>query len=170
MEDWSRHMKMITNAGWRIHRLLAFAVIASMISCASAGTAAAQAGSTGGSIGKQDKSISGSERAAVPRPAKTQRQGRSKPSPAPSRSPQTSCRSIVGTWASWASGIYGKKDTKIKADGTIEHPTSKGTWSCAGGEYIHTWDSFGVRGPYTLSPDGKRLIKIQDGSVSFSRN
>ncbi len=163
-------MKMITNSEWRtrIHRSLACAVIASALSCASAVTAAAQAGSTGGTIGKSDKSISGSEKAA--RPARNQRSGRNKPGPASGRSAQTSCRSIVGTWASWASGIYGKKDTKINADGTITHPTSKGTWSCTGGEYIHVWDSFGVRGPYTLSPDGKRLIKIKDGSVSFSRN
>ena len=131
-------------------------------------TPAAGQGATGGSIGKQDKSISGSERAA--RPARTQRQGRSKPGPVSGRGSKTSCRSIVGTWASWASGVYGKQDTKIRGDGTITHPTSKGTWSCTAGEYIHVWDSFGVRGPYTLSPDGKRLIKIKDGSVSFSRN
>jgi hypothetical protein len=72
-------------------------------------------------------------------------------------------------WTSWASGVYGKNDTKINADGTIEHPSSKGTWSCSAGEYLHVWDAFGPRGPYTLSPDGKRLIKIKDGSVSFSR-
>ena len=164
-------MNMITNNAWptRIHRLLASAVVASAISCASAGTAAAQAGSAGGTIGKSDKSISGSER-AVPRPAKHQKQGRNKRDPASGRGAGASCRSIVGTWASWASGIYGKKDTSIKADGTIEHRTSKGTWSCTAGEYIHVWDAFGVRGPYTLSPDGKRLIKIKDGSVSFSRN
>ena len=153
----------------RIHRWLASAIIASALSCASAGTAAAQAGSAGGTIGKSDKSISGSEK-AVPRPARQQKQGRGKREPAPGRSAGTSCRSIVGTWASWASGVYGKQDTKIRADGTITHPTSKGTWSCTAGEYIHVWDSFGVRGPYTLSPDGKRLIKIKDGSVSFSRN
>jgi hypothetical protein len=153
----------------RIHRWLASALVASALSCASAGTAAAQAGSAGGTIGKSDKSISGSER-AVPRPARHQKQGRNKREPASGRSSGASCRSIVGTWASWASGVYGKQDTKIRADGTITHPTSKGTWSCTAGEYIHVWDSFGVRGPYTLSPDGKRLIKIKDGSVSFSRN
>jgi uncharacterized cupin superfamily protein len=164
-------MNTITQNGWqaRIHRLLASAVIASALSCASAGTAAAQAGSAGGTIGKSDKSISGSEK-VVPRPARHQKQERNKREPASGRSSQASCRSIVGTWASWASGVYGKQDTKIRADGTIEHRTSKGTWSCTAGEYIHVWDAFGVRGPYTLSPDGKRLIKIKDGSVSFSRN
>ena len=164
-------MNMITNNAWpaRIHRLLASAVIASALSCTSAGTATAQAGSAGGTIGKSDKSISGSERAA-PRPARHQKQERNKREPASGRSSGASCRSIVGTWASWASGVYGKQDTRIKADGTITHPTSKGAWSCTAGEYIHVWDAFGVRGPYTLSPDGKRLIKTKDGSVSFSRN
>ena len=61
-------------------------------------------------------------------------------------------------------------DTRINGDGTITHPSSKGSWSCKGGEYVHVWEVFGVRGPYRLSPDGKRLIKIKDGSVSFSRN
>jgi hypothetical protein len=161
------------NNGWprRIHRLLASAVIASAISFAGASTAAAQAGSTGGTIGKQEKSLSGSEETEVSRPAKNQGQERNKRAPAAAsgRNPETSCRSIVGVWTSWASGIYGRNDTKINADGTIAHPSSKGTWSCSAGEYVHVWTAFGLRGPYRLSPDGRRLIKIKDGSVSFSR-
>lgn len=79
------------------------------------------------------------------------------------------CRSVVGTWTSWASRLYGQNDTRFNADGSITHPSSKGTWSCKDGQYVHQWESFGKRGPYTLSPDGKRLVKIEDNSVSFSR-
>jgi hypothetical protein len=165
---------MIMNNGWprRIHRLLASVAIASAISFAGARTVLAQAGSTGGTIGKEDKSVSGGEPAGVSRPAKNHRQERNARAPvaAPDHSSSdTSCRSIVGTWTSWAAGMYGRSDTRINANGTIEHPASTGTWSCSGGKYLHTWEAFGVRGPYRLSPDGRRLVKIQDGSVSFSR-
>jgi hypothetical protein len=167
-------MNLVMNSGWprRIHRLVGCAVIASAISFAGARTAAAQAGSAGGTIGKQEKSVSGGEESEVSRPAKSQRQGQNKrgPTTASGRNSEASCRSIVGVWTSWAAGIYGRNDTRINPDGTIQHPSSKGTWSCSGGEYVHVWDAFGLRGPYRLSPDGKRLIKIEDGSVSFSRN
>jgi hypothetical protein len=79
------------------------------------------------------------------------------------------CRSVVGTWTSWASRIYGENDTRFLADGKIIHPSSKGTWSCKDGQYVHQWETFGKRGPYILSPDGKQLVKIEDNSVSFSR-
>jgi hypothetical protein len=79
------------------------------------------------------------------------------------------CRSIVGTWSSWASGQFGPRDTRFNADGSITHPTSSGVWSCQNGEYVHDWKLFGRRGPYRLSPDGHKLIKLQDGSVSYSR-
>jgi uncharacterized caspase-like protein len=79
------------------------------------------------------------------------------------------CRSIVGTWTSWASRLYGDNDTRFLADGKILHPSSKGTWSCKDGQYVHQWDTFGKRGPYILSANGKQLVKIEDNSVSFSR-
>jgi uncharacterized caspase-like protein len=79
------------------------------------------------------------------------------------------CRSIVGTWTSWASRLYGDNDTRFLADGKILHPSSKGTWSCKDGQYVHQWDTFGKRGPYVLSANGKQLVKIEDNSVSFSR-
>jgi hypothetical protein len=167
-------MKLVMEIGWprRILRLVGCAIIASAISLAGARTAAAQAGSAGGTIGKQEKSLSGDEAPKISRTVKSQKQGQNKhgPTRASGHHSEASCRSIVGVWTSWAAGVYGKNDTRINSDGTIQHPTSKGTWSCSGGEYVHVWNTFGVRGPYRLSPDGKRLIKIQDGSVSFSRN
>jgi hypothetical protein len=132
----------------------------------------AQAGSTGGSVGQTDKSISGEPTVPAPPPA-------AKPSTPPpaartKRPPAQAttgngCRSIVGTWSSWASGMFGANDTRFNADGTITHPSSKGTWSCDNGLYNHVWEKFGQRGPYKLSADGKQLIKTQDGSVSFYR-
>jgi hypothetical protein len=126
----------------------------------------AQAGSVGGTIGKQDKSISGGEEADRPRTALHPRQPAAK---ARATSSGHACRSIAGTWSSWASGQFGPNDTRFNADGTITHPTSKGTWSCENGQYTHVWAAFGRRGPYRLSANGKQLIKIEDGSVSFFR-
>jgi hypothetical protein len=130
-------------------------------------SALAQAGSIGGTVGKQDKSISGGEEADRPRSTPHMKRPAAKAQEKPS---DHSCRSIVGTWSSWASGQFGPNDTQFKADGTITHPTSKGTWSCENGQYVHVWATFGRRGPYRLSPNGKQLIKIQDGSVSFYRD
>jgi hypothetical protein len=92
-------------------------------------------------------------------------------SAAPAAHPDNSkaCRSIVGTWTSWASRLYGENDTRFNSDGSITHPSSKGTWSCRDGQYVHQWESFGKRGPYTLSANGRQLVKIEDNSVSFSR-
>jgi hypothetical protein len=160
------------------HRWLACALIALAVSFAGATAAAAQAGSTGGSIGKQEKSVSGDAAPEPSRPAKSSKENRKESrSERRSRHAATSsesdghsgCRSIAGTWTSWASKLYGRNDTHINADGSIVHPTSRGRWTCSGGIYHHTWDSFGVRGPYKLSADGRRLIKMSDGSVSFSR-
>jgi len=160
----------------RAHHWIACALVATAVSFAGATAAAAQAGSTGGSIGKQEKSVSGDAAPEASRPEKSRKDSRKENRreersrhASTSASEPSGCRSIVGTWTSWASKLYGRNDTHINANGTIVHPTSRGTWTCSGGIYHHTWDSFGVRGPYKLSADGRRLIKISDGSVSFSR-
>ncbi len=129
--------------------------------------ARAQEGSAGGTIGKQEKSVSGTEETDTPRRAShPRRPGRIEHE----RSAGASCRSIAGTWSSWASSQFGHGDTHFNADGTMTHPASKGTWSCANGEYVHVWETFGRRGPYRLSANGRQLIKVKDGSVSFSRD
>jgi hypothetical protein len=139
----------------------------SLLSVANGSSVWAQAGSVGGSIGKQDKSVSGSEETEAPRAAPHPR--RSVPKER-ERSSGVSCRSIVGAWSSWASSQFGHNDTRFNADGTITHPASKGTWSCENGQYVHDWTAFGRRGPYRLSANGRQLIKIKDGSISFSRD
>jgi hypothetical protein len=159
-----------------MHRWLSCALIASAVSFAGVTTAAAQAGSTGGSIGKQEKSVSGAAAPEASQPPKSRKENRKENRreersrhASTSSSDHSGCRSIAGTWTSWASKLYGRNDTRFNADGTLWHKSSRGTWTCNGGIYHHTWDSFGVRGPYKLSADGRRLIKMSDGSISFSR-
>ena len=140
-------------------------LVLSHLAFANVSSAQAQAGSVGGTIGKQDKSISGGEEADRSPTAPHSR----RPAAKAQETSGHSCRSIAGTWSSWASGQLGPNDTRFNADGTITHPASKGTWSCESGQYVHVWSAFGRRGPYRLSANGKQLIKIEDGSVSFFR-
>lgn len=117
----------------------------------------AQAGSTGGTIGKQGKSVSGGEDEKRPRQS------------APPSGQRTSCPNIVGLWNSWASGLFGKADTTFISDGTAKHRSGiPGTWKCEGGQLVMTWGSGRVE-HFTLSPDRKKIIR-SDGAVGFSRD
>lgn len=130
----------------------------------------AQAGSIGGSIGKQGKSISGGEESSAPK------QGT--PSPArraPSQDRSTSrdqakpgCPSIAGTW-SWTGGLFGKNDTVFNQDGTARHRSGiVGTWTCRGGDiYLH-WKNW-WNGTLHLSADRRRLITVSSGKAAFVR-
>jgi hypothetical protein len=132
--------------------------------------ALAQAGSTGGVIGKQGKSVSGGEEAATPKPEATAPAQR-KPAPdrAAARQPAKSgCRSIAGTW-NWSGGLFGRNDTVFNSDGTARHKSGiVGTWTCTGGDiYLH-WRNW-WQGTLQLSADGRRLIDARNGKVAFSR-
>ena len=70
-------------AGLRIALTLAFGALAC---CAVVPTAFAQAGATGGTIGKTDKSVLGEERAAEPRKPAKSRSREQRPAEAPARS------------------------------------------------------------------------------------
>ncbi|MBI4275517.1 MAG: hypothetical protein HY659_12550 [Rhizobiales bacterium] len=130
----------------------------------------AQAGSIGGTIGKQGKSVSGGDESSPPTQAA--------PTPAPpasgsqrsaSREPARSgCRSIAGTW-NWSGGLFGRNDTVFSSDGTAKHRSGfTGTWNCQGGGiYLH-WKNW-WQGSLQLSPDGRRLTDIRTGKVAFTR-
>src|SRR5579863_2954909 len=91
-----------------------------------ASSALAQAGSTGGSIGKQDKSISGDE-ADRPRAASHPKRSAAK---VQETSSGHSCGKIVGRW-SWYLGV---SESVFYKDGSATHPASgaTGKWTCAG--------------------------------------
>jgi hypothetical protein len=109
--------------------------------------ALAQAGSTGGTIGKQDKSISGGEEAdrprAVPHPKRAATTSRETESDA-------ACRRIVGTW-SWA---YGLTEMAFSQNGTAKQSSGNtGSWSCAG-TIVKTAYVNGVTERIAISTDG----------------
>lgn len=133
---------------------------------AEASSALAQAGSVGGTIGKQDKSISGVE------------EDRPRASPPAKRSTAStreavsgrSCNRIVGTW-SWYLGV---SDSIFRKDGSALHPASgaTGKWSCAGETVNVVWSYQGTlrTDRMTLSQDGNSIFVVSPygGGIKFT--
>ena len=98
-------------------------------------SAFAQAGSAGGSVGQQDKSVSGSEdqesaQKKSPRPTP-------KHSPVKSTNIASRCSNFAGTYSYALRAV-----TVFKSDGTASN--SKGTnatWTCANGTVTVRWNS-----------------------------
>jgi hypothetical protein len=152
----------------RRHAFIGIITLAvSLLTFANAPPALAQAGSVGGTIGKQDKSISGGEEdrpraAPPPKPsaAKTQEGASSR-----------SCNRIVGTW-SWYPSI---NDSVFHKDGTALHPSSgtTGRWSCASGNTVNVvWSYQGTSRTdhMTLSQDGNSIFvdSPYGGGIKFT--
>lgn len=138
---------------------------------ASVSIAFAQAGSTGGTIGKQGKSVSGGDdKPAAPHMAPTGKRASAIAATAPGTSPRVGCPNIVGVWNSWASGLFGKSDATFNSDGTSIHRSGiAGKWWCESGQLRMSW---GGENPKTfrLSDDRRQIIEIATGAVGFSRN
>jgi hypothetical protein len=127
----------------------------------------AQAGSIGGTIGKTDKSASGS--VSEQAPTRTKERMDANPHEQPGR---TGCPNVVGVWNSWASLVFGTSDTTFNKDGTWGHKSGQGgKWWCEGSEFRIQKPGSGVE-KYRFSPDGKQIIGIQpyNGIVVFSRD
>ncbi len=130
--------------------------------------ALAQAGSTGGVIGKQEKSISGGVEADRPPAAP-----RSKRPAANSReaSSGAACSRIVGTWK-WGGGL-GLTQMVFSQNGTVRQSLtgSSGSWSCAG-TMVKTAFTNGSTDRITLSRDGNSaaVVTTWGGGHSFPGN
>jgi len=137
----------------RIGRLLIFAVLLGLFGLGQQQDAFAQAGSTGGTIGKRDKSISGVDNTvdsqhAVPA-TKPSRSGDHSMATAPAGGP---CGRILGTWL-W----YNDVSVTVHSDNrTTQSDGNIASVVCAEGVYTFTWHGF-ASSRMTLSPDGKRL-------------
>src|SRR5664279_2559528 len=91
-------------------------------------SALAQAGSTGGTIGKQDKSISGGE--DTPRVPPHPKRSATK---SQETSSGHSCVRIVGKWT-W---YLGATETVFNQDGTARNNGgATATWTCTGGKVV----------------------------------
>lgn len=142
------HMKQLASIGIAVLALshLAFANVSSTL---------AQAGSIGGTVGKQEKSISGREETDRPRVAPHPKRPTSK---AQETSSDHSCGWIVGRW-SW----YRGNESVFYGDGSARHSPSgaAGKWTCAGDTISVVWSHRGTRratNRITVSQDGNSIF------------
>jgi hypothetical protein len=126
-----------------------------------------QAGSTGGTIGKHDKSVSGGDdQERRPEPNAKRRQSATA---RPDGGHGKGCPDITGVWNSWASGMFGKGDATFNKDGTATHKSGiPGTWRCENGQLRMGWNHK-EPSPASITTDGKTIID-SDGKVVFSRD
>jgi hypothetical protein len=133
-------------------RPIVIALLFGILMSFSSSSAWSQAGSTGGTIGKQDKSLSGGDEESAPRPNTRA----AKPAPAKARpSGDTDCHRIVGTWKSDYNGVvlvFAQDGTAVTNGGT-EGPNF--TWTCSGGVARDNSDL--NSDTYAVSPDGNTL-------------
>jgi len=131
-------------------------------------SALAQAGSVGGTIGKQDKSISGGEEADRPRATPVPKRSAAKTH---ETSSGRSCNRIVGTW-SWYLGV---SNVIFHKDSTALHPASgsTGKWNCVSGSTVNVvWSYQGTSRTdhMTLSQDGNGIFvdSPYGGGIKFT--
>ena len=120
---------------------------------ANASSALAQAGSTGGTIGKQDKSISGGADEDTPRSAPHSKRPVTNSYETPSGA---ACSRIVGTWK-WGGGL-GLTKMVFDQNGTVRQTLtgSTGSWSCDG-TIVKTVFANGSTDRIAISRDGNSL-------------
>jgi hypothetical protein len=117
--------------------------------------ALAQAGSTGGTVGKQDKSVSGSEEPITPKT----RSHRAASPPAEAKSKSSGCGQVAGTYK-WLLGTI----NVMKADGTTTLSNGpQGTWTCSNGQVTIVWNN-GATDRLTPTSSGFSVINVNSGA------
>jgi hypothetical protein len=115
---------------------------------ANASSALAQAGSAGGTIGKQDKSVSGGEDHSARRNSQPRRRSTS------ASAESTACGSIRGLW-SWVGVI--STQVIFNSDHSIDDTSGHhGSWTCTGGLVVVSWTN-GYVDRLALSTDHSQL-------------
>jgi hypothetical protein len=136
----------------------AIMLAAAALSAPFGGAAFAQAGSTGGTVGKEDKSVSGGEEQTAPK-SQTHRSAS-----APAAAKPSGCGQVVGAYKGY-SGII----TVIKADGTTTLATGQeGIWTCANGRVTIVWNH-GFTDHLTPKPGGFSAVNNLGWQFEFVR-
>jgi hypothetical protein len=106
-----------------------------------------QAGSTGGTIGKSNKSVSGGEPEIQNAHTTPGRRG-ARSTRTTKKTTKTGCNQVVGTWT-WLIGT-----TSLNSDHTVSHSWGNhGTWTCADRVVTITWGD-GNLDKLTVAADG----------------
>jgi hypothetical protein len=122
-------------------RFLITAAVASALPVGNPAPVFAQAGSTGGTVGKQGKSLSSETESPGSAPARKPRAAAGPAQTAgPSRGADIRCRNVAGVWT-WTSSLP-SVGIALTADGSAKATNgSTGTWSCADGMFTVTWQN-----------------------------
>jgi len=147
--------------------MINFAIAAMWLGAIALAPAAASAeeppGSTGGSIGKQGRSASGSEAAEPQRTSPPRTPGGTVAKPQASGG--SSCAKVVGVWK-------GPLDySTFKSNGTVTSPSfpTEGPWSCRNGQLVIAWKDWGID-RCSLTSDGQQMnCRNETLGNSFSR-
>jgi hypothetical protein len=142
------------------------ALVSLVLLIAAVGTAFAQAGSTGGTLGKTDKSVAGERDDEAPQTHRAPRPPTPRPKDKAVTAQDSSCKDIVGTWK-WYLGL---SQTTFLADGSAHNSAgTTGTWKCNGASVTANWDG-GIVDRYSVSRDGDSLFATSSwgGGVSFA--
>jgi hypothetical protein len=137
------------------------------LSAAGASGAVAQAGSTGGTLGNTDKSISGEreeprrsgDRATEQQQpsSKTRQHSTRREITARQSEAHNSCAKFVGIWA-WTH--IGTISVTFSSNGTAEASNGRhGSWGCANGVLSVTWDD-GLTYRLAISTDGSKFNSV----------
>lgn len=145
-------MAGVNEVGRRIALMLLFGMLASF----SVGTTAfAKAGSTGGTIGKTEKSISGGAEAEQS-PVKQRKPAPVSGRPSVAAPSPNDCRKVVGIWTFTFEKSF---ETAIKSDGTGSFgPGFEFTWTCSGNQFAYT--ALGITTRLTLSSSGMAMSGV----------
>ena len=126
----------------------------------------AQAGSTGGTLGKTDQSLSGGGPKAPS--AKAEREAPKAIAPDKAKGQGAGlCSRVVGNWKYTSIGSY---DVTLRLGGTGTSSSGQtATWTCANGRATVTW-SAGFVDNLKVMPDGNHLLGSNSlGGISVTR-
>jgi hypothetical protein len=127
--------------------------------CANGSSALAQAGSTGGSIGKTGKSATGEDEAKHSQPARSAVRHREAVR-------VSTCSKLIGVWKGALGG-----DITYKPGGAVlgTIPVNEGTWSCGSTGITVTWTKIRSVDHCTISSSGMLQSCSNDRGNSFTR-
>jgi hypothetical protein len=148
-----------------VHRFVLCALVVGMFSAPC--VAQVQPGSTGGSIGKQDKSISGGEETPVSHSLAKKLHQSSEANPATGLG--KGCGRIVGSWI-WRASVFSWRIV-VKPNGIATHSIDNGisgTWSCRDDNAVFVWANGKYLDHVTLLPEPNRLEGTNKDGVKFT--
>lgn len=150
-------VRKLLGAGTGRTRLIGIAVL---FACANGSFALAQAGSTGGTVGRTGKSVAGEDEAKRPKPARSNVRRREIVR-------TSSCSKLIGVWKGALGG-----DITYKSGGVVLStvPVNEGRWSCGGTGITVTWMKFHSADHCTLSSDGMLQTCMNNSGNSFTRS